>query len=285
MTTRATAHAIQEKAVFAAFLAAHPSIAAAIHVYHQPVDEFPDIIAMMDDGTEVDFELAEWLDGAQMAAAKRYDALAVAMLEAIGPHDPTSSRPFRAVMLSPRRDVPVFAADDRVAFREGIEALIQDTDRRWASERFWHSPQGRICRELEAYQALGKYLRSVTFDPLVVAGKLRPWPAGQPWIFVQSRVGSYSPDTATLALVRILERKLTRYGRFTRRTWLLVYYGKAVAYNTPYLGIHTREFGDMAALAAGIVREQPAFERVYLLNAVEPKLELYEIYPTCGRCA
>ncbi len=282
---RATAHATEEKAIFAAFLAAHPSIAAAIRAYRQPDDEFPDIIATMNDGTEVDFELAEWLDGAQMAAAKRYDMLAAAMLEVIGPQGPNSSRPFRAVMLSPRHDLPVFTADDRVAFREGIEALIRETDRRWASERFWHSPQGRICRELEAYPALGKYLRSVTFDPLVVAGKLRPWPAGQPWIFVQSRGGSYSPNTAVLALARVLQRKLTRYGPFARPTRLLVYYGKAVAYNTPYLGIETREFGDMAALTADVVRGQTAFEKVYLLNAVEPELEAYEIAPACARCA
>jgi hypothetical protein len=83
----------------------------------------------------------------------------------------------------------------------------------------------------------------------------------------------------------ILEQKIRRYGRFTRPTRLIIYYGRAVAYNTPYLGIETREFADLAALAAEVVCGQNAFERIYLLNALEPGLEAFEIYPTLTRCS
>lgn len=285
MANRSAAHRKEEKAVFEAFLAAYPSFAAETKDLRQPDDEFPDIVAVLKDGAVVDFELGEWLDGAQMAAAKRYDRLAGAIRDAIGPQEPNTSRHFRAVMLCPREGATAFNGADKADFKAALIALIRETDRRWPSERFWHSPQGRICREFAGYPPLGKYLRSVNFDPLVIRGRQRPWPTGQPWIFVKARGGSYSPETAARALAAILEQKIRRYGRFSRSTRLIVYYGKAVVYNTPYLGVEMREFADMAALAAEVVRGQNAFEKIYLLNALEPGLEAFEIYPACIRCA
>jgi len=220
-----------------------------------------------------------------MAAAKRYDALAKAMIDTLGPQDTNPSRHVRAVMLTPREDAVTLSGADRDAFREQIWALVSDTDRRWSGERFWHSPQGRICREFDGYPLVAKYLGSVHFDPLVVGGEERPWSTAQPWIFVEPRGGSYSPETVLRAMTGILDQKIRHYGRFVRPTWLVIHYGKAVAYNTPYVGIETRDFVDVPRAAADAVRGQEAFERIYLLNALEPGLEAYEIYPNCVRCS
>ena len=64
----------------------------------------------------------------------------------------------------------------------------------------------------------------------------------------------YSPESALAALRGILAEKTTHYGVFTRPTRLIGYYGQAVAYNT-------------------------TFEKIYLLNALEPELEAFEIFP------
>jgi hypothetical protein len=80
-------------------------------------DQFPDIVVTMTDGTEVDFELGEWLDWVQMGAAKRYERLEKAMLDAIAPPGPNPSPHFRAVMLTPREDATRFDPADRAAFR------------------------------------------------------------------------------------------------------------------------------------------------------------------------
>lgn len=40
----------------------------------------------------------------------------------------------------------------------------------------------------------------------------------------------------------------------------------------------------MAAVAADAVRGQTAFEKIYLLNALESGLEAFEIFPGCVRC-
>ena len=141
-----------------------------------------------------------------------------------------------------------------------------------------------MCREFDRYPTLGKYLRSVNFDPRVVAGRERRWPTSQPWVFVENRGGAYSPESALAALGAILAQKTNHYGAFTRPTRLIIYYGQAAAYNTPYIGMDTREFADVAALAAHAVRGQTALEKIYLLNALEPGLEAFEIFPACVWC-
>jgi hypothetical protein len=65
---------------------------------------------------------------------------------------------------------------------------------------------------------------------------------------------------------------------------LLVYYGAAVACNTPWNGINTRIFSDVAKEAARIAANQSAFERIYLLKALEPELEAYEVFPVFATC-
>lgn len=249
MATRASAHTKEEQAVFGAFLAAYPSFAGMVKDVEQPDDEFPDVIVTTTAGGVIDFELGEWLDGTQMGAAKRYERLEEAIVDAIGPQGVNPSAHFRAVMLTPREDVAKFDLADRVRFRTELWALVAETHHFWPTERFWHSPQGRVCREFAEHPILAKYLRSVHFDPLVARGRARPWPGGEPWIFVKLRGGSYSPETALRALADVLERKIGHYGRFTRPTRLIIYYGKAVAYNTPYLGVETREFADVAVRA------------------------------------
>src|SRR5262249_42073260 len=129
-----------------------------------------------------------------------------------------------------------------------------------------------------------KYLRQVLFDPLVVGGEAHPWPSGYPWIYVESRGGAFTPDTALRAVTHILEQKIRRYVHFSRPTRLIIYYGKAVSYNTPYRGAAPREFSDLAALAAATIWGQSSFERIYLLRALEPGLEVFKIYPTCVQC-
>jgi transposase InsO family protein len=142
---------------------------------------------------------------------------------------------FRAVMLTPREDVRRFDPADRAAFGKELWALVAATHQYWPSERFWHSPQGRTCRDFSDHPTLGKYVSAVHFEPAVVASRTRPWIKGQPWVFVELPGGSYSPNTALGALADILKRKIGRYGRFSRLTRLVIHYGKAVVYNTPYL--------------------------------------------------
>ena len=63
-----------------------------------------------------------------------------------------------------------------------------------------------------------------------------------------------------------------------------MYYGQAILYNTPYRGADLREFHEVAEFAAQAVRNQNRFERIYLLNALEPGLQAFEIFPALAEC-
>ena len=162
MSIRQPAHAEEEKAIFEAFLAAHPAFAATVMETSQPDAEFPDIVVTLLDATKVDFELGEWLHGAQMGKAKRREQLTESIKKAIGPQGPNPSRHFRTVMLTPREEAPAVSAADKVAVKAALTALIHETDHRWPGDR-WHWPEGRVCRDLTAYPPLGKYLTAIYF--------------------------------------------------------------------------------------------------------------------------
>jgi hypothetical protein len=283
--TRGSKHAAEERTIFDAFLTAHPAFATTIASFRQPDAEFPDMTVTLKDGSEIDFELAEWLHGEQMCQAKRRERLVESIENTIGDQSAKASAHLRAVMMVPRNDLPRFDPKDAPLLGSEMWALIGDTDQRWPSERHWHSPQGRHVREFDAYPTLNKYLSRIVFEPLVVAGRQRERrPKGLSWIFAKLPVRSYSPDTALDALGSILLSKIDHYGGLSRPVRLLVYYGKAIAYNTPWHGLDFREFRDVAEAAASIVGGQSRFENIYLLSALQPGLEAFEIFPQLVKC-
>jgi hypothetical protein len=50
-----------------------------------------------------------------------------------------------------------------------------------------------------------------------------------------------------------------------------------------YVGMETREFADVAAVADEVARRRTAFERIYLLKVLELEFEVFEIYLGCTR--
>jgi len=104
---------------------------------------------------------------------------------------------------------------------------------------------------LKKFQVSMSHMR-VIFEPLKVADFWRETRSGDvPWIFVECPGGSYSPDTAIGAMQKILQEKIAAYARSHGSVCLLVYYAAAVAHNTPWYGINTRKFSDVAKEAAG----------------------------------
>jgi len=283
MVVRPSAHAADEKAIFGAFLAACPSFAAQVAVIDQPDAPFPDVVVTTTTGEMIDFELGGWLDGPQLATAKRYDSLACAIRNAIGPQGKNPSRHFRMAMLTPCEEIPRFDSADLTRFRTELWGLVAVTEYFWPTERSWSS-HGRPCWEFTEHPILGKYLRSAQFHPLVVRGVARPWAKSQPWIVVKSGATSYSSDSSLRALVTVLEQKIRHYGHLSRPTRLIIHYDKAFAYNTPFVGVQTEDFADVALFASQAVAGQATFEKIYLLNALQPGLEAFEIYPDSVRC-
>jgi hypothetical protein len=285
MPIRHAKHAGEEKAIFDAFLRTHPSFAATIARTIQPNAQFPDLIVEQHDGRQVDFELVQWINEDQVERGKRREKLGKAIEAAIGEQGKNTSRHFAFVMLFPRGDIPRFQPADTAAFQKEVWHLIEETERCWPTERFWHSPQGRHVTEFDTHPTLGKYISKVLFDPLIVGKRKNTYPPGVPWIVMSAPVSSYSPETAISALREVLLRKIGGYGGLVRPVRLVVYYGMAVAYNTPWYGIHYRDFRDVAKAAAEMVKGQSRFERIYLFKALEPEPETFEVYPSFIKCS
>ena len=290
MTTRNAKQAASERAIFDAFLRAYPSFAATVkRPPDQPDAQFPDVIVTLADGSQIDFELGEWLHEEQMRQGKRRGQMATAMAtaieQAIGEQGENASEHFRFVMLMLRPDGPRFQSADEKDFRAEIWRLIEETERRWPNEPDWHDPQGLHVRDFSTYPALAQYLSLILFSPLIVGQSRREqYPAHAPWIVVDLPGGAYTPNTALDALENIFQEKIAHYGPLSRTTNLLVFFNQAILYNTPWHGVGVGKFGDVAAAAVQMVTGQSRFARIYLLSAVEPDLEAYEIFPSLAKC-
>ena len=89
-------------------------------------------------------------------------------------------------------------------------------------------------------------------------------------------------DNASLGAMP-LDEKVKRYGGLSHPVRLLVYYGQAALYNTPYHGPNT-ELVDVAMIAARAVVTQTTFEKIYVLGGLRDGGEAYEIFPGLTRC-
>lgn len=98
----------EEMAIFDAFLTAYPSFGATVIDHSPPTGEFPDRVVRLNDGSQIEFELAQWLHTSQTAMAKRRQQLSGAIEEAIGIQSNYIPQHLRSVMLVPKRDFPRF---------------------------------------------------------------------------------------------------------------------------------------------------------------------------------
>ncbi|MBI3636196.1 MAG: hypothetical protein HY216_08280 [Candidatus Rokubacteria bacterium] len=183
--------------------------------------------------------------------ALRRERLVEAIDVAIGPPRQNHSDHIQTVVLHPRDELPTFVAADRQQFHEELYKLVDETERRWPTERTWQSPMGRLVRDLEQSPALDKYLDHVQFFPAVIAGKRQAKrPAEMSWIFApRFPAASYSPAVARDALLSILREKIGHYGGIGSSVRLIVHYGRAAIYNTPYFGVDMRDFQAVASMA------------------------------------
>jgi hypothetical protein len=288
MPIRNAQQAEEERMVFEAFLRAYPSFADTVESWRQPDGEFPDITVKLAGRGAIGFELTEWLHGEQMASAIRLKRLIDAIDSATVAVGPNVSSYIYSVMLVLRDDGPLqrFDPTDTTPFQRQMKELIEETESRWPTERLWHSSQGRHVSAFQDRPCLGKYLSRIVLYPLAPRGRapLQKRPAGIPWIFV-SRATSYSPSSALNALKEAMSAKVNRYGHFKEPVRLLVHYGRAAAYNTPFIGARIHEFQDVAEAAARMAAGQKTFERIYLLSVLNPGPQAYEIFPRFLKCA
>lgn len=311
----------REQTVFELFLKAHPSFAGQVESFDPAADDFPDITVNLKTGNSIGCELGEWLDREQMAKSKRHEDFEYSLLKAIAPCGGVQPTNFEFVLLDTVRGVS-FLESDASAFCREFGSLVADVERRWPQEPSWHYPLGHFADDFSDYPTIQKYTTLAQFFPrnlnspliraceavandpeiqrlneLGFAKEIERWrrefgklgSRAPTWVAVSDHDHAYSSQSAIEALRERLNDKLHHYGQMTRELMLIVYYDQALLYNTPYSDrINFDTFADVAREASQFVHDMGAgkfpFKKVFLLKALWPEPEAFEIWPTLSKC-
>ncbi|MGH7935435.1 MAG: hypothetical protein ACREF8_00305 [Chthoniobacterales bacterium] len=313
----------RETAAFSLFCAAHASFCDSIARFY-PAREFSsDVTALLKTGMEIDFELGEWLHEGQTRLAVKRDRYRRAISKILRPCLSYSPRNFRFVLLATKETGSANATQFNDLAKQFL-ALVTDVDQRRCSEPFWASRQylctdfskyPALNRHLESahFWPPGAFTRirdacyRTARDPEILAGSEKcqaeagaltryaqrsedEFPADS-WIRFSPDGGAYSCESAIAVLRAGIEKKLKHYAvPQDREARLIVYYDLAVLQNTPYRDcLKYRNFDDIAREAARFVSQfladgKSPFSKIYLLKALWPKPEVFEIWPVFIPC-
>jgi hypothetical protein len=128
--------------------------------------------------------------------------------------------------------------------------LIENIDARYVTQQSRHSRHYYSHSDFGRYPTLSKYLKTVLFDWRQVDGAPKD-PYRAPWIDTAPTGGSHKPTAALDALQKIVDDKVTKYGRLPDGSRLLVHYGREWLYNTPFRGIEASKSSRLRTLPGG----------------------------------
>lgn len=271
-----------ERAIFEAFLRVLPEFAGeTVQEWRQPCDEFPDVICTSSSGKRIGVELGEWLNEEEIRTAKSMERIQDSILEAIGKQGDNRTENIYFVWLEPKAKARV-KPKEKNYFRQQLFQFIKEVDKRWPSERFWHSPQGYEAKggDLKRYPLLMKYLNAIHLFPRMWYHgwppngylKKRTWPPGHDWIIFPARGGAYSEDTMLQSLFELLAQKQEHYsksGTGFDRLCLIIYYNAAMLYCSPVETPHFK-FEDAVQAAKQFIGDDASpFNDIFLFVAID----------------
>lgn len=303
----------QELKVFGRFVEGYRSFGAQVE-YEAASEEPADILAKLKDGVEIGFQLGEWLEPSQTATAKRKEKLRTALQGILSAFSTQEPRNLACVAIEVKGTT--FQDKEADKFKNEFSRLIAEVDQ--DCEDCW------AMTEFAAYPTLRKYVLSALFSPRgsyqerIIGERLdrawsdpemrrlllqfheeaRAWAEAQgldishdvqapSWIQFSADGGASSSENAIQALTTIISKKISHYGRSLRRDLrLIIYYDEAVLYNSPYYDQKYETFEDVAQEAARLLAANPIlpFTKIYLLNALSPGPEVFEVWPTLAKC-
>jgi hypothetical protein len=264
-----------EKAIFEDFLRVLPNFAGEpIHgEAKQPADEneFPDVFCTTVSGKRIGVELGEWFNEQEMRTAKSMERIQNSILDAIGPQRSNETDNIYAVWPKPKVKAHI-KSEDKIAFGKEIYECIAEVDKRWGSDGFQYGAQGYEAqtKDLKHFPHLAKYLTAIQFFPNGYVEK-RTGSRGRNWIIFPPRGGWYSEDTMLQPLLELLAKKQNRYGTCGTgfdRLCLVVYYNRAVIYNSPVEALNFK-FDDAVQVAKQFIGVDPKpFDAIFLFLAI-----------------
>jgi hypothetical protein len=311
----------RELAVFECFLEAYPTFAAKVESYESGAEEPADVAVKLKSGDRIDFQLGQWLHEQQTAEAKRKKRLRDKLGAVLACPDFRDFRPrnFKHVYIYVKKDSD-FAQKDAESLRKEFRCIVSQEDRSCNPRRY---PDGYPLNSFEGYPTINKYCERIFFLPRnsqserVISNALdraqedpeicrlleqmdqervRGGATGLPavdsdrsdpsWIDFPLEGGAYSSKSALKALKKILDDKRDKYAPQKRDLRLIIHYNDAALYNDPYQDQKHQTFADMACRASRMLAKKKvaAFTSIYLLRALRPNPEAFEVWPTLCKC-
>ncbi len=280
----------RERHTFELFLKAYPALAAKVDEDKWDVNEERrhgengDISCWMKDGSRVDYQLAAWLDPEQTRNSKTREEAEKAILSKLLSCFPKPLQNLHSVFLSPQPKISSPNDRELSLLAKEFGELMDEVSAELPQDPEWQPAQGYPWRDFDKkkYKIVGKYISEAIFNFLT--------PISQ-WIVFESPGGCYDPLDAFNTLIKRLEDKASHYGKVEGAFDLVLHYSDAYLYNTPYRGIQTPTFEDVARkVSKGIQEHQYAMNRnqfryMYLLNELGPDPQAFCIYPKFNPCA
>jgi len=268
----------EEKTTLQNFCATCPDFAGR-HVVCQEGPDPPDYICTDSYGTRIGFELAEWLHQEQMAASIAREWQEESFTEVIKSEEVDPPQNIGLILLETREGLKL-KAEDAATFRKELYECIEELDRLWPQNPEWNEPQGHMHTDFSKYPCVAAHVQELGLR----SQKRYPTILGIQWVCYRVRGGAYMPRDAVDALVNVIKKKTTMYSGLhgqagLNELYLVVYYDRALIYNTPYFAPGF-DFVDITKLAAAEVSKNPGpFQKVFLFNTLPQDREVIQLWP------
>ena len=268
------------KRVFASFLAACPILASRNQVdrYPDEREQFPDVVTMLN-SSEVWWELGEWLNPNQMQAGQELERLRSKLQATLGGLDNRTRHVLRCT-LRLRRTNEKLTENVAEKCRQELSDLLLDADSFLETQDQLVGPYS--YPKVADYEGLVRFVDKIW---IWKKGGQQETVATVPWIRFQDPGGSYNPEEAIIALKNVVQKKLNKYAdALEQDVRLIIHYGQASVYNTPFESPTHLTFEEVAQMLATGLYDLTitSFSKIYLLNEMEP--EAFKVYPSFCLC-
>jgi len=278
-----------EQDVFRRFMQTQPDLAGAGWRYDGAHHKRPHFVHPEE---KIGVELGEWLDPKQTRAARELDRFEREINQALNRQGPTEFRESFKPSSTARYGVllDVAKVPSRREKVRVIEALL---DHLRTAEKPKSDRERRLgigCGPAEMPRKLSSF-----FSFIRITEGSRNISLG----VSLSRTSSFDPNDAVNALLDLLKDKLshkrclyqkTKADKRLRQLWLVLHYGRAMRWNTPYDGLGLREgrpldettnrqiIKERARRLIGEIGSGP-FNKVFLLFDMTPGFECLDLFP------
>ena len=267
-----------ERAIFESFYRNKPDFAGRLIEWEEGTDP-PDVICLDKEGKRLGVELAEWLNEEQMKASKLRERIEESFLKVIQSQNVVPPSKIGMIWLNTKPNTQLKESDAE-NFCNEIYAFIEKVNSDSSNNKDFDSPQGFSVQDFSGYSFLDRYLEDLHFFSRVYFAETS---LGIPWIRFQESAGPYTPPDAVNALLKILDKKISKYQNLHQEQnldelYLLIFYDQGLLHNTPFIapGFGFQQIVEIANREANI--NPGFFQKIFLFNSIYPNQEVAELW-------